>query len=436
MKKFSIIILVLIGLSSLYSYTILDRYCGNMINNVDVRAAAMGGAATAGGNSLLDMNLNPANLAMLNQKYGFQANYSVLKFDDNRSLPMFNFFDNYVGDATYVSNVNFYDDFVLAGHFNYQMGSMIIGLGASHKPVVNFDCKYEEQIRTNTGSNNDAYPALLANNYMEGKGSLYATSGTFSLGYKLDNAILNSFSIGFEGGTMSGSNDQKREIIWTQAARDTASVALNDYFYSYKQDINSKTFFKMGIVAKLMERMAFGFSYAPKVEFDTDTKVDTVAIDNVKYILPSQIRIGFSYQPRNVIKTIFTADVAFNKNTDIADSLDNTVSYSVGIEHLVARAIPFRFGFRYETSLMDNTVGIPTYTAGTGFAVMKNVSLDISGEFSNRTYEALDLFMDSYYNKDGLWSGSSYEPEDRGWDKADTVNEKFVKLQASLTYKW
>ena len=111
-KLFILFFAVAIGFQ-LFSYSLLERESGNLIQNPDARSSAMGGAAVAGGNRLFDAFVNPANLGMMKAGFGMQTSISIMKNDDNRSLPMYNFFDGYIDDATYASNEIYFSEYSL-----------------------------------------------------------------------------------------------------------------------------------------------------------------------------------------------------------------------------------------------------------------------------------------------------------------------------------
>ncbi len=115
MKRYLFLMLVLMMINNLFSYSILERVTGNYIGNVDPRSTAMGSAATSGGNTLFDVVINPANLGLLPDGFGFQFSYDLMTDSDNRSLPMYNSFDAYVDDATYASNINTFIVFLYKG---------------------------------------------------------------------------------------------------------------------------------------------------------------------------------------------------------------------------------------------------------------------------------------------------------------------------------
>jgi len=111
MKKIFLIITLITMLTALNSYSILEKETGSIISNLDPHSAAMGSAVGSGGLRLLDSIVNPANITGLEEGFGFQGTSSFMSDSDNRSLPMYNSFDAYSGDATYVSNTNIFTDF-------------------------------------------------------------------------------------------------------------------------------------------------------------------------------------------------------------------------------------------------------------------------------------------------------------------------------------
>jgi long-subunit fatty acid transport protein len=128
----------------------------------------------------------------------------------------------------------------------------------------------------------------------------------------------------------------------------------------------------------------------------------------------------------------------------VNDFYENSMRYAFGVEHIVGNALPLRIGFRYETSPLDKSIALPTFTMGTGFDILDNLHLDLSGEFSNRNYTALDLFPDSYYDDTQYTEAVDYTstiwsyavPTDRGWDNPDKVEETFVKVMTTLSFHW
>lgn len=433
MKKITFTLLLFIAFINIFAYSFLDYNIGNRINNTDPRSRAMGGSGVAAGQNLLDATNNPANISNLPKILNFQFSLGTLKFDEDRSTPMYNFFDSYIDDATYSSNVNLFYDFSGALSYRNNFGLINLTSALAFYPIMSFDANYEEQVRNDDASDYDTYPEIIAQNFKEGKGKLNAYSLINSIQYVLSDQLKGS--IGLELAQLKGSNNQKTRITWSEYAIEQAGVGvLPDSSYACDTDI-SGMMFKMGANISLNDRLNVGFSYQPKFEGETTITLNGTELTGTPdYILPSTMKIGLSYSPRNPYKTNFQADVEFVNNEDISKFLNNSMNLFIGMEHYIGKATPLRMGFRFETSPFDKSIGMPTITTGTGFNLASNLRFDISGEFSNRKYDALDLFHDSYYDYAILWN--YIKPTDRGWENPDKVDETFAKIQTGLTYTW
>jgi len=121
-----IIILVLFGLIAinLLSYSMMDRYNGNYVTSLDARTSAMGGAMVIGGIHLFDGFINPANIAFFNDGIGAELSFGLIKNNDNRSVPMYDSFSAYAGNAVYASNVHFFASTVAGASYTKCFGAM------------------------------------------------------------------------------------------------------------------------------------------------------------------------------------------------------------------------------------------------------------------------------------------------------------------------
>ncbi len=122
--------------SSLFSYSLMDRVNGNMVNNFDARSLAMGSASVAGGNNLFNTLTNPSNLNNIDSKWGIALSAKFLMNTDNRALPMYNSFDGYSGEGTYVSNVNIFDDQALGLYYQLPIAEMKLGAAVLYHPFT------------------------------------------------------------------------------------------------------------------------------------------------------------------------------------------------------------------------------------------------------------------------------------------------------------
>ena len=463
MKRLLMIFLTLFIINGLFSFSLLDSYSGNYVSNIDSRIAAMGGASVSGGIRLFDSNVNPANIGFLTEGFGTQLALGFIKNDDDRALPMYNSFDAYVDDATYVTNVNFFEQYALGMYYKKDFKDFGLSAALMYKPYLNFENNYIEEVRNNANSNDDGYPPIIAKNFIEGEGVINKISFSTAFTYK------NFLSLGIEISQMKGDNNSSRRIVWSDFANDIMGEGvLQDSLSSMEREFE-KIGFKIGSRMKVNRRFGLGLSYEPKQTFDVTGNINGIDVDDVIYLYttkldsldipfisdsltyadfttPSRIRFGFSYEPRNIMRTYFNGDVEFVKWTDIFSLYENELNFYFGVEHQLENGIPFRLGFSYQTeyqiiddsgSMYAQKLNIPAYTVGSGFKLYKNLVCDVSVEFSKRQYETLDLFPDEVYDHEELWVNYQYvNLSNRGWENPDKVTESFLKLQTSLTFKW
>ncbi len=470
MKKVFFIITIITIISGLFSYSILEKETGNIIGNLDPHSAAMGSAVGAGGFRLLDSMINPANLAGLKNGFGFQGTGSFLIDSDNRSLPMYNSFDAYSGDAVYANNVNTFADFAGGMYYKRAISDFELAASLQYRPQVSFKANYFEQVRNNWNSNDNGYPLKIAQNSIESKG------GINELAFQIAVIDTNFFSYGLEFAKLSGDSEMGKSVIWTPEAQDIMNDILNDTINTLEREFLAFQF-TVGANIHFSPRFDLGLSITPKIEFDVTGNKNGVDVDTAvfvytkfdstgapldsltfaQYILPQNARIGFSFKPRNIMRTVMNCDVEFVKWSDTNPLYDDAINYYIGVEHILNNKIPFRFGFNYTTNyglhedsgfVFANEITTPTFTAGTGFTFLDKFTFDISLEYSNRKYETLDLFMDNYYWRDGeyedLWNlhydenGVLDSPiiQDRGWENPDTVKETFINLKSAISFKW
>ena len=470
MKKIFFIVLAITVSSLVYSYSILESQTGNYVLNLDARTSAMGSAGTANGMHLFDSFLNPANLGLLPDKIGAQLGLSVVQDSDNRTLPMFNSFDAYSGDATYASNLHYFNDYAAGAFYRYGFDKFSLSAALAYRPFISFDAEYFEDVRNNANSNNNLYPPTIARNYIESEGVISAISIITAFNY---NDII---VLGLEASTLSGDAKWERRINWSDQANDlmlASPDSLVDTYSKLKREF-SGMLFKLGLNGKISERLQAGFSYQPKVEFDVSGSInDSIDVEDMaymyyskldslgsvvhtdsimysEYISPSRLRFGISYTPQNIMKTYFNADIEYVSWSEQNKLFDDQFNFFVGVEHILPNNIPIRLGFNYTTSYSTHEikyngetiafadkVTMPSFSAGTGFNLLSKFAVDISLEYANRQYEALDLFQDSYYDHAELWANYIYlNLQDRGWENPDTVKETLLQLKTSITYKW
>ncbi|HPR18567.1 MAG TPA: hypothetical protein PLD62_10015 [Candidatus Cloacimonadota bacterium] len=457
MKKTGLVLLILLLAGVIYSYSILEGQSGNEIGIYDGRSAAMGNTGVTNGQRLFDSFLNPANLANLTAKTGFQGNFDLFQVDEKRSLPMYNSFDAYSGEATYADNLNYFGYGSLGIYHNLQLSQFLLAGGLFYHPAVSFDADYFEEVRNNQNSDDDGYPPIIAKNYIESEGMISSFDAKIAFKYK------DFISAGLSVSRLQGDSKWEKKIVWQENAYE---MVLADTLYDFHKKINrdyEAMQIDLGANFKVNDRLQIGVSFQPKTDFDVSSieqeeynyyaELDSTEVlawddstDYAEYLLPSRLRGGLCYQPQNIMRTYFNVEIERVGWSDVNKLYDDEFNYYLGIEHVLPTNIPIRLGFSFVTSygmheydgvIYADKITIPTFTVGSGFRFLDRFKMDIGLQYSNREYEALDLFQDTYYDHEDLWANYQYiNLQDRGWDNPDTVKEAILGLKASVSFDW
>jgi len=490
LNKYIIITLILLAtILSLGAWSITDYYVGSNIPVVGARNTGMGFTGVYDNFSPMSISLNPANLLLMNEYYGITIGGMFTRNEDNRSIPLYNSFDAYIDDATINSNINIFDNYGFSQYGRLNSDNIKAGIGLHYLPVVSFKGKYYEEVRNNRGSDNDLYPEIIAFNQIDNKGALNALGVTLGGGYKIKDD--SSIQIGLTINNINGTSESNKSIKWSGKAMELlisspsySSLNRNvfpDSVFIHKSEMSGIQL-KLGSAFQVNNRLGIGLAYSMKSKFDRDTDIksiygpDTLAIATSvanlptvvtynsiddTYVLPSRMRIGFNYQPRNIMRTYFNAEIENTAWKDVNKLFENSWDIYVGVEHSVTNRIPLRLGFQSATEWQVNPDYInltsdglpmlevtkiitPSITAGSSVNLRKNVTLDIGLSFSWRDYQALDMFRDGYYNDKTytglvdyvLWPRPYIYPKDRGWENPDKIRETFTRITTSLTWIW
>jgi hypothetical protein len=473
--------LILFGLlllvSTLSAFSVSDNYFGHppygavsqgyRYSALDARGYAMGGTGIFGNLRPGSIAMNPANITIQENFAGFTVNGIINRAEDTRMLPLYNSFDSYIDDSVYASNINAFTDFAGAGFASVNMGVLRLGLGAYHSPYISFSGIYREEIRNNRNTDNDTYPEKIAQNDIDNDGTLMKTAMAISLGLDV-NEYWNA-NFGFDFGLMSADVNQETSIRWSDWAVQTVGEGiLPDYNRMREWELSGEQL-KLGATFRMGPRWGMGLTYVPSTQLDitgtdiTNTTADTtLVVMDGEYELPSELRIGFSYFPRNVMRTEFKAELELLQYSELNDIYDDVYNFYAGVEHHVTNRIPLRMGFQAVSSYFntqeivqdddDNDIVVdsakkvisPTITAGSSVQLYKNVVLDLGFGFTWREYQALDLFGDKYYDdsqytgasSEQLWPNTYIDLQNRGWDNPDKVKENIVTLNAGISFSW
>jgi hypothetical protein len=465
-KRSVIIISILVaGLAALSAWSITDTYFGNPFGVLDARGLAMGGTGIYNDMRPSAIVANPANLTLMNKKAGLQGNFFLNRNEDNRAVPLYNSFDNYIDDAVYASNINFYDDYAATGFISMKLWKLKLGLGAYYQPMLSFDGNYLEEIRNNRNTDNDGYPEKIAINTIDNTGLLNQASGVASVGFGIGEKV--DVNLGLDVGMLFGDVYSEKNIRWTQWAIDTVGEYFLPSYNHYEHTDLDGMRLKGGVSVTINDNFGVGGTYSLKSildrtgEWGTATSVPpdqvggiTMGTIDEDYILPTQIRLGLNYQPRNIMRTWFNLEGELVRFSELGTQYEDCLNFYAGVEHHVVNRLPLRLGFQATNGYLRTVEGdgaviakrilTPMLTAGSSVFLTDNILLDLGFGYSWREYEALDLFGDSYYddrNYTGessylLWPNQYIVLTDRGWENPDKVRESNISFNTSLSIAW
>ncbi len=475
-NKSILVLTLLIVASALSAWSITDSYFGNRPGSMDARIYAMGSAGTFNKVGVFGIADNPANLTLMEKQYGLSVNSFINRNEDNRARPFWSQFDYYIDDAVYSSNINAYNNFAGSGFVAHRFGAFGLGVGLYHKPIMNFDADYAEDVRNNYNTNDDIYARQIALNSIVGEGSVYKSGLSASMAYKIGD--YTDLNLGVDYGMVDGDVSNEKSIRWTDFARNAVSPHhLPDMTQKYDYSISGNQM-KLGAAMQLNSRLGVAATYSMKSTLDKEgnyyykrdayrnTLVDSTNVNfKEDYILPSEIRFGISYTPRNVMRTVFNMDIEYVKQSEIHERYDDVVNFYAGVEHHVVNRIPFRLGFQAVNNqfiieeqaydLNNNLITVyhvnkvlnPMITAGSSIQLAKKVVLDLGFGYTWREYDAVDMFGDAYYN-DKVYTGASNNSANiwtnpqyvnlvtRGWDNPDKVRENNISINAGISFTW
>lgn len=469
----SLIIVALLLLSTaLFGFSISDAEFGHAYKAFDARALAMGSAGVYNNVRLGGIMQNPANVTQLDGHAGLYLSGMVNRAEDVRMVPLYNSFDVYIDDSVLASNINAYSDFGFGAYGALNFGRFKVGMASYHAPYLSFEGNYREEIRNDRNTDNDGYPEKIAQNDIENTGTLFKSGLALALNYEI--ADYYEASIGVDYALMAADVRQEKGIRWTDwSIAQTGEDVLPEYNRLAKYELSGSQL-TFGTALRIGPRYGVGLTYIPKTTLDKSGK-ETIHRDAYRntavldvendlagdFILPAKTRLGFSYFPRNVTRTIFNFDVEYEEYSGVNEFFDDVVNFYGGVEHHVIHRMPLRLGFQATNSYllfpdggvdsngdplkpMVKKIITPMITGGSGFEITKGLNVDLGFGYGFREYQALDLFPDGYYNDKTytgsatytLWPRGYIDLVDRDWGNPDKVKENFITMNVGISYSF
>jgi long-subunit fatty acid transport protein len=194
-----------------------------------------------------------------------------------------------------------------------------------------------------------------------------------------------------------------------------------------------------GLSSRINERLTLGASYEGAFTVkgaltSLDTTVGTwfpydqsavlmpVGGSDVEIKYPGTLHAGVAFRPRNLLTTVFSADVVRRFWTDVADEsyrtsafmpqtpIRNTWDVRVGLEHVFYNQVAARFGFRYLENYADKESDRSIFSGGVGYGVA-GYTFDVTLQYHRQTSRQGYIFdRNLSYTIPGTTSGSAVAP--------------------------
>ncbi len=319
----------------------------------------------------------------LTEKDGFfaTATFGGQSFYETRQTPLFDSFDERVGWMTYVDNRDFYENF--SAFVGYKpKGEWIPAFAAGITPVFDSRYNYEEQIRNDDGT-------LLGTWTIESNGVLMAPVIAVS------ENILKYASVGVSAAFLSGKPQTKRSVPMgtnpVTVSEKWESALYDSEFSEYEV---SATVLTLALSGKPFDNLELGLRYTLETDFSENTPLPDK--------LPSRLGVGFSFMPGGYEPThvTFEAELVAWESVAETDTLfaacEDVWNFRIGVEHKLPADVPVRFG-AFQQSLPVENIVETGLTAGSGFAINKNVSFDFAVGYVFSKSSHHDLFPESWH---------------------------------------
>lgn len=393
-----------------------QSYFSPMVGDLPVsgesRQLALGFSAWGNAGSATALSTNPALAGINSRKVSVFTGINGYSVKEKRSFPVQDSFGDFLADNSYVVNNNWFPEFQFG--VNYQLFSRL-NLALMYQQKYHHDFIYEEEVRGSVFGQYNRDP-LVGYHRIQNTGSDANISAGAS--FKLFNGIWLGAGI---TAIVPGTYTEKYEI---EVLMDSDILASDTTVsYTAEPEITSRIVPNFGVVAEFgnyvtlsaayrfasesEQKKGLIFPYFDEIEALPQFMINSAGlISSMSRDYPGELRLGLALKAQNIIPTqIFfefvnqnweALDFRFISATDVKTNetfkFRNIWKMSVGVEHIFFSGIPFRVGFFHDPNPIDAGMDRNWFSAGTGYQ-LDNLTLEISGSFSNTEYQYSDLFI-------------------------------------------
>ncbi len=421
MKKYFMLFILLMMTTSLFPQNYPNFPIGQTWQFPDARSLALGGAGTVSLAAPGAMIYNPASLSQVEKSLSLDISLSSRKLEERRSYPLYDRFESFLVNSTYVINNNWYPELQGGLAFKVPAGripSLVIAVGTYLE--IDHQYTYVEEVRENIFGDQ-----LIAYNRINASGTLRRYSAAIA------SAIppIPALSIGLQAGLLQGNVDYREEVNYVQGSQRLI-------FADQSRELeNTPLVLSFGTVYRASERISAGFDIVLpySVKFKSVSNGNELR-ETIEY--PLKINGGFEFRAQQKLQARLNVDIGYEfwsgvtyasqigGNIPTTQTFDDVFYFKTGIEHIFFNKIPFRVGAQYRTSYLARGTTQTLLGAGTGF-FKKAWHVDVAGAFSRTSYRWEDLFDDALFVDD---------PNFQSRIDLDTVDEITFFLLLSVKY--
>jgi len=397
-------IFVLIIFSMVSGQSLFNRFLGADSFSGSARSMAMGNTHLLNSTGSHNVRFNPSMLSARTKCIGIDLQVKRFSSFERRSMPMRDFFGEFLVLGDYVSNE--FSNYLVSGGATMSFKLPLIGsigVGFSHYPLTHFTYTYSEEVRTGTSfSPNTSRDPNVGYHNFNINGAIYTSSigasATLNLFGDFKTSVGGSINI-----TQPFTLDEHVGID-TLYSDVTNLAEYSDIDKSY--DIESDMFVSVSAQVDLTASSVVGLFYESELQLKTNNY--NVSIDptdglfqywannvytpsGLNYLKPQLIGFSWGYTSTTTQSLSFSFEVdqiSYNNHLN----LDDFYKWKFGFEYLTQLGTPVRGGLVYSTSPVNSLPATTMFTFGSGKKI-GNILIDISGTYQLYTYKYPDLFV-------------------------------------------
>lgn len=406
------IVLLLILSTTLHAQSYFNPLLMNQLGLSHSRDVALSGANTSDYSTAMNTFTNPANQS------GFvglklSGSFAAIATMENRSFPAIDQFGDVVTNNVYVLSQGLQSAF--SGGATWGRGHLALTLATT--PFLTPAFSFKEEIRGSLYAPNINRDPLIGYHHIDQSGVIQASG--VSLGRS-----FGSWGLGL-GLRMLHGVGLKNEIGVSVLDSADVSALASEYnlLKSESWDLDNTPFLiNMGVIKDFGLHWRISASYQsayalestrqgalpfydatlglPLIEWRSDSLDLTIDI-------PARLEFGLRMKPSNSLPTSVYISLAYQDWTQYAvsygDSLldatepfeypmQETFTLSGGIEHWINENVPFRAGFSWAESPLDNELSQAILSGGSGWK-SGPLQFDVAVQLSSVGYRYFDIFV-------------------------------------------